>query len=214
MFFSNLKFSLLTQEILSSCVDFSCSQESDIEHFFKNESLDYEDQLLGKSYCFTVEEEGKLHITSAFTLSNTSIRVFNLPSNKRNRLNRKIPNPKRKNQYPAVLIGQLAVFDEYHKNDLGAFLLNFIKSWMLDKSQTGCRFIVVDAINKPKVLDFYEHNGFTFMFSSADEEMQYRRGERNNHGGTTRISRTLTNKKQAPEYKDTRLMYFDLLSIK
>lgn len=36
----------------------------------------------------------------------------------------------------------------------------------------GNRFAVIDAINKPKVLQFYENNNFRFLFRTDEEELQ------------------------------------------
>ena len=79
--------------------------------------------------------------------------------------------------YIAVLIGQLAVMDGFHGLDLGAKGVDFIKSWFIDpRNKTGCRYIIVDAINQKNVLKFYENNGFKYIFASDEEEMNYMSG--------------------------------------
>lgn len=99
-------FCELNDEVLRECGGFSCKDE-DITGFFTKEYAGYAYQLLGKSYCF-VEQE-KRRIVGAFTVANSSIRADLLPNSRRNKLNRNIPNGKRRPQYPAVLVGQLAV---------------------------------------------------------------------------------------------------------
>ena len=42
-------------------------------------------------------------------------------------------------------------------------LLSFIKGWFVSDNKTGCRFIVVDALNQPDVLTFYKRNGLRFL---------------------------------------------------
>ena len=84
----------------------------------------YWDSLMGKSYCFVKPDTSA--IVCAFTVANSSVKVDSLPSNLRNKLNRKIPNAKRRPQYPAVLVGQLAVSDLFSGHHVGDELLDFI----------------------------------------------------------------------------------------
>ena len=58
-----------------------------------------------------------MEAVAAFCVINTDISVDLIPKSTRNKLNRKIPYAKQRDHYPAVLIGQIAVFDaflEYH----------------------------------------------------------------------------------------------------
>ena len=160
----------------------------------------YAYQLLGKSYCFVKPDTSE--IVCAFTVANSSVKVDSLPSNLRNKLNRKIPNAKRRPQYPAVLVGQLAVSDLFSGHHVGDELLDFIKSWFIDPlNKTGCRYVIVDAVNHPKVFEYYQRNGFKFLFSSDEEEWTF-----------------LHNKGLEPttpiEPMKTRLMYFDLIYLR
>lgn len=149
----------------------------------------------------------------AFSLSNSSVRVDRLSNKKRNKINRVIPNSKRRSQYPAVLIGQLAVMDDFHGIDLGTKVMDFIKSWFIDPhNKTGCRYIVVDAVNQKNVLEFYENNGFKYFFASDEEEMNYMSGL-SNQGFWTKIQKLIGLKKADPIYRKTRLMYFDLIVL-
>lgn len=60
--------------------------------------------------------------------------------------------------------------------------------------------MIVDAVNNPKVLQFYQDNGFDFIFSSDDEEMQYMSKAVKVEDGNV--------------FRETRLMIFDLMSLK
>ena len=192
-------FMELTDEVLQKSKGFSCKDE-DITEFFTYDCADYSYQLLGKSYCFVCPETS--NIVCAFTVANSSVKVDSLPSNLRNKLNRKIPNVKRRPQYPAVLVGQLAVSDLYSGHHVGDELLDFIKSWFIDPlNKTGCRFVIVDAVNHPKVFDYYLRNGFKFLFSSDEEEWKFL------HNNGAEVSGTI-------EPMRTRLMYFDLIYLR
>ena len=208
----NFIFRVMTEEVVKKCKDYTCKKDADIEEFFKSEFKDYNRQLLGKSYCFLTREEVP-RLACAFTLSNSSVRVDRLSNKKRNKINRDIPNSKRRSQYPAVLIGQLAVMDDFHGIDLGTKVMDFIKSWFIDPhNKTGCRYIVVDAVNQKNVLEFYENNGFKYFFASDEEEMNYMSGL-SNQGFWTKIQKLIGLKKADPIYRKTRLMYFDLIVL-
>lgn len=42
-----------------------------------------------------------------------------------------------------------------------------IKAFFLNENRTGCRFITVDAYNRPEVIEFYRRNGFV-QIKAAD----------------------------------------------
>lgn len=94
-------FMELTEEVLQQYKGFTCKDE-DITEFFTQDYADYAYQLLGKSYCFVKPDTSE--IVCAFTVANSSVKVDSLPSNLRNKLNRKIPNAKRRPQYHCFCI--------------------------------------------------------------------------------------------------------------
>ncbi len=196
---SECEFWRMTEGLVARCKPFSCIKDKHINKFFHEEYSDYEYQMLGKTYCFVTREEQK--IVAAFSIANSSVRVDNMPKSKRNKLNRKIPFSKQRSQYPAVLVAQLAVFDDFGGNDIGKEVLDFIKSWFIDPlNKTGCRYVIVDAVNTPKVLKFYQDNGFDFIFSSDEEEMRYMSKAEQVTDGEV--------------FRETRLMVYDLMTIK
>jgi len=109
------------------------------------------------------------------------VRTDILPNNQRNRLNRSIPNAKRRSQYPAILIGELCVFDGFgHKSfghDVADEMMNLIKTIAIDPDNNcSSRYLIVDALNSPDVIEYYQRNGFVFLFASDEEELEYLRG--------------------------------------
>jgi len=135
-------------------------------------------------------------IVCAFTIANDSIKTFNIPPSRKNKISRPIPNAKRRKNYPAVLIGRLGVNVAFKNRNIGTEAMSFIKSWFIEpNNKTGCRFVLVDAYNDDIPLKFYKKNGFVEIFSSEDEERSF-----------LEISGT--------EKLNTRLLYFDLIEIK
>lgn len=186
------------KNILDGCVAFDCGNP-DLNEFFSDDALNYSSQLLGKSYCFTLDED-ESKIVAAFTISNDSIKTFTLPNARKGKVTANIPRQKHMRSYPAVLIGRLGVDVNFRnfegeEKSVGDQLMDFIKSWFVDKgNKTGCRFIVVDSYNDVAPLKYYTRNGFVQMFSTEDQE-------RESTG-------------QAPDKKlSSRLLYFDLIVL-
>lgn len=80
-------FEVLTQDILLECYLFTCGDDADMDEFFQKDALTYARRRIGKSYCFRLEED-KRNIVACFTLSNDSIRIWDLGSSKKMPLKR------------------------------------------------------------------------------------------------------------------------------
>ena len=189
----NCTFAVLSKDLLESCNQFDCGH-GDLNDFFTNDSQNYSSQLLGKSYCFLLDENPQ-EIVCAFTISNDSIKTNFLPNSRKKKVNKEIPRVKQFRSYPAVLIGRLGVSDKFKKNGIGRELMDFIKSWFIDpENKTGCRFVVVDSYNEEIPLTYYQRNDLKFLFSSEEQEKEYM---------------------GLPEDYElrTRLMYFDLIVL-
>ena len=74
---------------------------------------------------------------------------------------------------------------------------------MEDDAKMANRLAIVDAVNKPEVLRFYEKNGFTTLFSSELQEDIYTKPPKDK---AERCDR-----EHYPRYLNTRLMFCDLL---
>ena len=187
-------FRRYNKELAGTLPAFDCGDE-DLNAFFQEDAFNYDAQLLGRSYCFLSALEGD--IAAVFTLSNSAIRVAELPNNAKRRLVKLIPWVKQGRNYPAVLIGRLGVSRKYRNQKIGSQIIDFIKAWFLSNhNKTGCRFVVVDAYNKEDVLHFYSNanNKFSFLFKEESQEKLY-------------------NSIPADENLKTRQMYFDLATL-
>ena len=187
-------FRRYNKELAGKLPVFDCGDE-DLNAFFQEDAFNYDAQLLGRSYCFLSALEGD--IAAVFTLSNSAIRVAELPNNAKRRLVKLIPWVKQGRNYPAVLIGRLGVSRKYRNQKIGSQIIDFIKAWFLSNhNKTGCRFVVVDAYNKEDVLHFYSNasNKFSFLFKEESQEKLY-------------------NSIPADENLKTRQMYFDLATL-
>lgn len=190
---SSCSFEVLDEELINSTKLFECSN-LDLNDFFQNDCIAFANELMGKTYCFTLDSDSK-NIVCSFTISNDSIKTSILPNARKKKVLKNIPSQKRFKSYPAVLIGRFGVSKEFTSLGIGTELLNFIKSWFIERdNKTGCRFIIVDSYNTNEALNFYKKNGFNFLFSSEEQE---------------KIATDVSNDSQIK----TRLMYFDLITL-
>lgn len=161
-------------DVLSHCKAFSCGDD-DLDDFFANDAIAYEKDLLGKTYCWVLRDDNT-KIVGMITLANASIHTTHLQNNPKRRLNKSIAYPKRGRTYPAVLIGRLGVNSEFQSAQfrIGAQIMDFIKSWFdgVD-NKTGCRFVLVDAVNAKHTLEYYIRNGFKPLFPRPEDEKEF-----------------------------------------
>lgn len=165
----NLAFAPLTEQLHEALTGFDCQREPAIQDFFRNEAILNAKELMSKSYCFYKKDT--MQAVAAFCVINTDISVDLIPKSTRNKLNRKIPYAKQRDHYPAVLIGQIAVFDAFAKYHLGDELMDSIRWWLRNVANLiAARYVVVDAVNNEKVLQFYARNQFWTRFKTEEDE--------------------------------------------
>ncbi|GHT46595.1 N-acetyltransferase [Bacteroidia bacterium] len=183
----------LSKVKLAQCQPFTCG-DADLDDFFYNDVDNYSQQLLGKSYCYCLNENPSV-IVCAFTLANASMDVRHLPGSRRKKVTTLIPHEKMLSSYPAFLVCRLGVNTAFHGKGIGKNLMECIKVWVTNSANIGgCRYIVVDAYNNEKTRRYYESNAFSDVFSTEQQEKEYL---------------------GMPPEKElkTRLMYFDLMLL-
>lgn len=143
---------------------FKCA-DADLNGFLFEDAKHFQKELMAVTYLLEYMEHNK---TAAYYSLLADKIIFN-PDEKGvwNKLNRNIPNPKRRRSYPAIKIGRLAVSEEFSGNGLGTFILDNIKYAFTNVKRLGCRFITVDALSS--AVHFYEKNGFQF-FTEQDKD--------------------------------------------
>lgn len=184
----------VTQEVLDYCSPFSCGDE-DLDDFFANNAVAYEKDLMGKTYCWVLRDD-ITKIVGMVTLANAGIQTTHMKNNPRRKLNHLIAYSKQGRTYPAVLIGRLGVSIDFQGPEYrtGTQIMEFIKDWFKSyDNKTGCRFVLVDAVNNEHTMRYYERNGFRPLFPRIDDEKVFY---------------------NIPESEPlrTRMLYFDLLA--
>lgn len=184
-------FKLLTREVISACKQFSCGYDDLDEYFLKDSPL-WADQMYGKTYCFVLKDDPQT-IVCAFSLSNETIRVDLLPSNRKKQFLKTVPKDKRIRRYPAVLIGRLGVDVKFANKGIGTELMQIIKFWFIEPdNKAAVRYLAVDALNNPRTMNYYEKNGFVCLFKDEGQE-----------ANSSKLKLPLK----------TRYMYFDLMEV-
>lgn len=163
-----IDFSKLRQFQLTEDFDikpFKCA-DADLNDFLLEDAKHFQKELMAVTYLLEYTEQEKT--VAYFSLLADKI-TFN-PEEKGvwNKLNRNIPNSKRRRSYPAVKIGRLAVNEDYSRQGLGTFILDNIKYAFPNVKRLGCRFITVDALKT--ALYFYKQNGFQFITESDKDD--------------------------------------------
>lgn len=172
------EFDELNEELHNELVGLDCKPEPKIEQFFRDECVLSDSQMLSHTYCFYEEVKNgdtiEKHAVAGFCVSSSNVATKFIPKSTRNKINRKIPYEKQRDHYPAVMIGQLTVFDDYARQGLGDELLDIIKFWVVEETQSvASRYLIVDAVNTEKVLNYYTRNGFMFAFPDEKLEREY-----------------------------------------
>jgi hypothetical protein len=145
--------------------DFSCGDE-DIDEFFHQDSNAWCDELLCVTYVFTEDDRA----VSFFSIANDSIKKDEIPRSGFERLTSLVPFSKRYSSMPAAKIGRLGVREDLQRSGEGARVLNWLKVSFTRQNKTGCRFLVVDAYNTPRVKNFYLKNGFQFLTTKDESD--------------------------------------------
>jgi len=158
-----LHFCPLSEKL--SLGDFDCD-DTDINEFLKVDSINYQKDKMSATYLFL---DDKHEVVAFFSVCNDCLKdegeTKGFNKTVWNRLHRhtKIPNAKRRKEYPAVKIGRLGVAKPYQGTGLAYEMMDFIKGWLLIGHKPAFRFLLLDAYNKPKQLKYYDKNGFSFL---------------------------------------------------
>ncbi|KAA6303456.1 MAG: hypothetical protein EZS26_000007 [Candidatus Ordinivivax streblomastigis] len=136
---------------------FDC-EDKDLNDFLLNDAKNYLKSLLSVTYLLQYQDE----IVAYFSLSNDSLVKDNEEKASWNKVNRTIPNAKRRRVYPAVKVGRLAVSKKYTGMGFGRLIIEAVVAMYIHEQQrSGCRFVTVDAYRD--ALPFYEKNDFRFL---------------------------------------------------
>ena len=156
--------------------DFDCG-DTDLNDFIWNAAKLHKEFLIAETYAYRfLDDNGNQTSPVAF------------PVYQYNTLSQKILGIRIEafdcKNFPAVKLGRFGVHKDLQGQNVGTEILNILKNLFVTNNRTGCRFLTVNAYNKPPVLTFYLRNDFQFL-----NEEKYRQ-------------------------KETQFMFYDLLRYK
>lgn len=164
---------LLDEEAIPHFAPFHCGDD-DLDDFFINDAIAYQLSGMGATYCWVLKNDNT-RLVGYMTLANSGLPTTHLSNNPKRHLNKHIPYNKQGRTYPGVLIGRLAVDIQFQGRDfrIGSQIIEFLKGWFFTDNKAACRFLIVDALNKPHTLSFYMRNGFIPLFPRISDEKTY-----------------------------------------
>ena len=152
--YSNGKYVLNPVTDFTIFTGFTCCASDDSDHdlddFIKDDAeRHFRDKMAVTYGVFFPEEALAKYPLAFFTLQNDALKIES-------------PGYPYKTP-PAVKIGRFGVSAEFQSRGIGTDIITMIKEFMCQDNRTGCRYITLDAYNKPRVLRFYQKNGFLFL---------------------------------------------------
>jgi len=151
-------------------VQFDCGDE-DLNDFIVNDAPLYRKTLLAMTYVLENKNTGRVVAYCSVANDRISIKDF-LSNNDFNRFRRhKFVNEKRLKSYPAIKICRLGIDKSVQGQQIGPFLIDFVRTLFVSDNRSGCRFLTVDAYSQ--AIPFYLKNDFVFL-SVEDAEQRTR----------------------------------------
>ena len=125
---------------------FDCG-DSDLNEYFQKDIFFHKQELLTQSYYVYVRPLDDIPL-ALLDFCNDALHLERYQKNIRY------------TSLPAVKLTRFGVCASEQGKNIGTHVLNMVKEFFVKDNRTGCRFITVDAYNRPRVIKFYEKNGF------------------------------------------------------
>lgn len=164
-FYSDFKIrKLQANEVISS---FNCGDE-DLNDFILNDATVYKEALLAITYI--VENKADNKVYGYFSLANDRVGMTDFPDKTEfNRFRKhKFVNEKRLKSYPATKICRLGISENLKGQNIGTYLIDYIKTLCFVENRSGCRFLTVDAYSE--AINFYIKNKFSRLCSNNEDD--------------------------------------------
>ena len=168
---------MASEEVLSEVIStFKCAKDSDIEGFINNKAVLFNRKGKSKTHLVLNQdalEKGDIEIVAYFSLAIHLLKVPEGTSASQVRrldglYSRKGGDPI--TEIPSFLIGQLAKNDTYASSISGSLLLEYALSAISSAEEiVGGRVVYIECRDIPKVISFYENNGFKVLRSDPDD---------------------------------------------
>jgi GNAT superfamily N-acetyltransferase len=135
---------------------FDCG-DADLNEWFAKDVLDSTRELVVKTFELKLPQDAGGAPIVLLSLCNDAIRLRALEEFF------EVPKGKRFESWPSVKIARLGTALAHQRQGFGQEAIRLVKLLFTSNNRTGCRFLTVEAYNKPHVKHFYEANGFDYM---------------------------------------------------
>lgn len=145
---------------------FICSKNSDLQDFLHDQAMTFESHLRSRTYIYLDNETRE--IAAYFTVAVNTLHTDGISSEVILLLDGYKDDIQ---TIPCFLIGQVGKSDKYETFKIGNYILADAVE-KIDEAQRllGGRFILLDAINDPKLIEFYQQNTFIPIEENAIAE--------------------------------------------
>ena len=162
---ANLLAENSTNQVRKLLKTFSCAKNADVQDFLHNKAITFERNLRSCTYLYMNDESKS--VSGYFSIGITYLLT--------NQLDKAVVKfldgyTDETIAIPCYLVGQLGKSDEC-KGKIGSYLLDEALNF-IDKAQDILkgRFVLIDAVNEPKVLEFYKQNSFVAVENSTSNK--------------------------------------------
>jgi len=160
--FTSDGWTLTKLEDSSICESFDCA-DSDLNDYFHSDAALYRNELLTQTYCLHLSDLPSL-VLALLDFCNDAVHI------EQYRKVVEIDSRKQHRHLPAVKLTRFGVHRKFQSKNIGTHALNMAKRFFITDNRTGCRLLIVDAYNNPRVLNFYEKNGFKALIDTDKDK--------------------------------------------
>ncbi len=154
-----------TNQVKKILKTFQCTKNADVQDFLHNKAITFERNLRACTYLYVSNADksviGYFSIGITYTLAN--------------KLDKAVVKfldgyTDESIAIPCYIVGQLGKSDSC-EHKIGNYLLDDALS-IIDKAQDSLkgRFVLIDSVNEPKVLEFYKENSFIAIENSTSNK--------------------------------------------
>jgi predicted GNAT family N-acyltransferase len=154
------------QELLEKQLgEFSCTRDSDIESFIRTRAIDYEVAGLGRTYLYLEGSAENTRLVAYITIAITSVDYTEVSRNRRKKVLHSKPGRDSQNNFPGLLIAQLARDDSFDGSVIdGTKLIADAESLIeIGRQALGGMLIYLDC--KEHMVKFYQRHGYELITS-------------------------------------------------
>ena len=168
---------MTSEEKVSEVIsNFACSKDTDIENFIKTKALIYEKKSKSRTFLLFSKEAmeiGEFQLLAYFSIA---MQVLKIPESTSLSQIRKLDGLYSKKggepitEIPAFLIGQLGKNEMFSSEVSGDEIVEYALSVISRaREAVGGRVVFIECQDKPKLIGFYERNGFTVLRQDAED---------------------------------------------